>query len=148
MSGNGIPPSCSPSERPTKLPHKSKSIISPELTNNLPENVRCVDIIKQILAKDFRDYLKNRTNKYANEKIVFDEPCTSTSTSNKALELQWFDTTADELQAYIALCILQSQVKRHSSVILEHPEKYRTPLFLISDILETIFPPQPISTLC
>jgi hypothetical protein len=53
-------PTCSPSERPTKLPHMSKPIISPELTNNLPENVRCVDIIKQVLATDFWDICKIR----------------------------------------------------------------------------------------
>jgi hypothetical protein len=43
-------PTCCPSERPTKLLHKSKPKIILELSNNLPENVRCVDIIKQILA--------------------------------------------------------------------------------------------------
>jgi hypothetical protein len=58
--------------------------------------VRCVDIIKQILATDFWDHLENQTNKYASEKIVFDEPCASTYTSEKALESQWFDTTADK----------------------------------------------------
>jgi hypothetical protein len=46
-------PTCSSSEIPTKLPHNSKPIISPKLTNNLPENVRCVDIIKQILPSKF-----------------------------------------------------------------------------------------------
>jgi hypothetical protein len=37
-----------------------------------------------------------------------------TSTSKKALESQWFDTTVDELQAYTALCISQSQVKKET----------------------------------
>jgi hypothetical protein len=37
--------------------------------------------------------------------------------------------------------------ERDISVILEHLEKYRN-LFLISDALEMIYPPQPISALC
>jgi hypothetical protein len=76
-----------PSERPTKLPHKSVPEISPELTNNLPENVRCVDIPKQILATDFWEHLKNQRNRYANKKIVFDEPCISASTFKKSFRI-------------------------------------------------------------
>jgi hypothetical protein len=53
-----------------------------------------------------------KSNKDANEKIVFDKPCSSTSTFKKASELQWFDTTTYELQVCITLCILQSQVKK------------------------------------
>jgi hypothetical protein len=79
-------PTYSPSERLTKLPHKSIPQISPALTNNLPQNVKCVDILKQILllATDFWKYLNNQTNKYGNEKIISDVP--STRISKKPLE--------------------------------------------------------------
>jgi hypothetical protein len=58
--------------------------------------VRYVGFIKQISVTDFQGHLK-KTNKYANEKMAFDEPCATSFTSKKALELQWFDTIADEL---------------------------------------------------
>jgi hypothetical protein len=36
-----------------KTTTKSKPKISLKFTNNLPDDVKCVDIIKQILATDF-----------------------------------------------------------------------------------------------
>jgi hypothetical protein len=104
---------------------KLKPKIIPELTNNLLENMRCVDIMKQILATDFWHHLKNQTNGYANEKIIFDEPCTTTSPSEKAVESQWFDATADELQLYCSVHFAFSDKERDSSVVLEQPVKYR-----------------------
>ena len=47
-------------------------------------------------------------NNYANEKIVFDE----FGTPSCSMDSKWFETTADEMKAFISLCLLQSQVKK------------------------------------
>ena len=99
---------CPPNEKPDKIPFTGESRVNEHLVNGLGETIAPLDIVYNYLDDIFWETLKEETNKYANEKISYDE--TGTPTSN--LDSKWFETTADEMKAFIALCLLQSQVKK------------------------------------
>jgi hypothetical protein len=85
--GNGTP-TCPSSERPEYYIINLHYKLAQALTNNLPKNCKCVDIMKHILSTDVLDHLKHQTNKQTNvnEKIIFYASSPSTATSKKRLE--------------------------------------------------------------
>jgi hypothetical protein len=70
----------------------------------LGSNVIAVNVVYRFLEEDFwEQIMRDECNRYARSQ--FD--------NSVGLQSEWFDTTTDEMKAFIALCMLQSQVKKH-----------------------------------
>ena len=73
--------------------------------HRLGENPTALKVLNQVLTDNFWDIVVNETNKYAKQ-VIEKEGIT------KKKNQRWFPVTRDEIKAYIALCILMSQVKK------------------------------------
>jgi hypothetical protein len=69
---------------------------------NLGRNPTPYDIYKIIFGDDFFQMIADETNRFAKQKHA-------TKPDDK-----WFDVSADEIKAFFAICILQSQVKKNT----------------------------------
>ena len=99
---------CPPNEKPLKIDFTGAFGTNPNIMNGFGEKVYCKDVVNQYLDCTFWEELKTQVNNYANEKISFDE----FGTPSCSMDSKWFETTADEMKAFISLCLLQSQVKK------------------------------------
>ncbi|XP_069669111.1 piggyBac transposable element-derived protein 4-like [Periplaneta americana] len=72
----------------------------------LGSSVEIADITFRFLDEDFWEMLRDGCNRYASFKMKNNQNVGSEPS-------EWFDCTTDELKAFIALCIIQSHIKKH-----------------------------------
>ncbi|GFG29303.1 hypothetical protein Cfor_03731 [Coptotermes formosanus] len=101
-------PSCSSPDKPTQKPFRGDPGINSNVTGLLSEEVRPVHIFSMFMESDFWLHLVAQVNKYAASTTVQND----SDSLNSDMESKWFDTTVDELKAFISLCIMQSCVKK------------------------------------
>lgn len=62
-------------------------------------------VLQQVRTEEFWNIIVEETNRYARQTIEKE------GTANRRNQ-RWFPVTSDEIKAYIALCIIMSQVKK------------------------------------
>ncbi|XP_014487785.1 PREDICTED: piggyBac transposable element-derived protein 4-like isoform X3 [Dinoponera quadriceps] len=79
--------------------------INPLSLRRLGGNPTPLDVLKEVLNEDFWDTIVEETNRYARQ-VIEKEGCVTKKNQG------WFPVSSDEMKAYIALCILMSQMKK------------------------------------
>ncbi|XP_015185810.1 PREDICTED: piggyBac transposable element-derived protein 4-like [Polistes dominula] len=78
----------------------------PGMNIEMTEETTALQMLNQILSKDFWNIIVTESNRYASQTIG------DTARKIKKSEEKWRDTNIDEIQAYFALCILMAQVRK------------------------------------
>lgn len=74
--------------------------------SNLGTVVSELSVVSEFLTQEMYENISVETNRYAAQKL------SAPGKKLSQLEMKWFDTTADEIKAYIALCVIMSQMKK------------------------------------
>lgn len=79
--------------------------INPICLRRVSDSPSPLNVLHQVLTQSFWDIITEETNRYARQKIEKEGFA-------KKRNQRWFPVSSDEMKAYIALCILMSQVKK------------------------------------
>ncbi|KAG8239818.1 hypothetical protein J437_LFUL019498, partial [Ladona fulva] len=81
--------------------------INARVLRNLPNNANERDFFYAFVKPDFWESISEETNRFAESFL------NETGSRKSNLTDEWFSTTAEEIQAYFAVCILMAQVKKN-----------------------------------
>lgn len=82
--------------------------VSARVQRSLGEKTSALSTFSVFASHDFWASVSAETNRYAEQEMGDEDR------PKKCYEEQWFDTTPDEIKAYFALCIIMTQVKKHT----------------------------------
>lgn len=103
--------------------------MSARVQRSLGEKTSALSTFSVFASHDFWASVSAETNRYAEQEMGDEDR------PKKCYEEQWFDTTPDEIKAYFALCIIMTQVKKHSQNELVQEVHSGDPNFWQNDVL-------------